>query len=99
MDFNEEFDKEWNEAVEEYETIPDKSKISIEDREFARGFYYALWDMENVIHNYKDEIDCDIEIFDEIVKQIVEKYDNYAKEHMLMEFDELMTSILDSYVE
>jgi hypothetical protein len=99
MDFNEEFEKEWKEALDEYETIPDKSKIDKLDREFARGYYYCLWCLDNVIHNYKDEMYNSIDSFDKIVEEIVEKYDKYTKDFLKMDFDELLTSILDDYVE
>lgn len=99
MDFNEKFDKIWKESVDEYETIPDKNKISQEDREFARGYYYALDNMENIIDNYLIFDEKRENVLEEIDRQIAKKYDGYVKKYMQIYFDELLTSILDNYVE
>ena len=99
MDFNEEFDKIWKKALDEYETIPDKSKIKNEDREFARGYFWCLYMLENVIDNYKDELEPGFESFDKIVDEVATNYDSYVKDSLRMDLDELITSILDGYVE
>ena len=96
MDFNERFDKIWKEEVNEYETIPDKSKISEEDREFARGYYLALDSMESIIDNYLIFDEKRENILEEIERQIVKKYNKYAKEYMEDEFYNLLTGILDN---
>ena len=99
MDYNERFNKIWNENVKEYETIPDKTKISNEDKEFVRGYYFCLDNLANVIENYKDTINNSIDTFDKLELDIVRKYDKYTKDFLLDDMYELITSILDSYVE
>lgn len=99
MDFNEEFNKRWKEAVEEYETIPDKSKISDLDKEFARGFFFALDEMKSLKDNYLIFDDEREDILQEIQRQVIKRYDEYAQESMDSYFDELLTGILDNYVE
>lgn len=98
----EEFEKIWQEALDSYETIPDKSKIKEEDKEYARGFYVAIDYMNNIIHNYSFNEDLDKEnttTINKMKKEIIEDYDKYAKEFMEGELDDVITSILDSYVE
>lgn len=93
------FNEIWNERLSEYETIPDKNKISNDDKEFARGYHFAIQNMQNIIDNYLVFDEERKDILEEIQRQIIKKYNEYAVNYMADDFEMLLTSIFDSYVE
>lgn len=97
----EEFEKIWQEALDEYETIPDKSKIDEADKAYVNGFYRAVDFMQSILYNYLNVEDLDakeLSTLDKIKKEIIENYDSFAKGYMEGKVNEVITAILDGYV-
>jgi len=96
FDFDD-FDKEWNECLTDVDEDI-KAKISDEDREFARGFYYALSQLDIMIENVIDDVtDDDSNKLLEIKKEILETAGERLKEYMGGEFEETITWLIEKY--
>ena len=99
IEFNaDDFDKIWEEELKEADAI-DKNKITLADREFARGFYMALDFLDNAILNAVDEIEEETDTLHKIKSEIIEETGEHIKSQMRDNFYDVVTSILESHVE
>ena len=93
------FEKIWNDKLNEYETIPDKTKISNEDKELARGYYAGIIDFIDEVEQSVEDIATDDTIIDKMRAEILLEEALIIKDNLEAKLDDLITGILDSYVE
>ena len=92
------FEELWKEELDTYETIPDKSKITSEDKTYARGYYDAIDDLSGVIAFVLEELEPQSTL-GKIHYEVAEDVTRLIKEGIEDNFDDLLTSIFDNYVE
>ena len=91
------FDEEWEENLKDVDEEI-KAKVKDTDREFARGFYWALENLDTMIANAVDDIcDDNSNKLEEIKKEIVEDAGERIKEYMAAEFDEMLIWLVEKY--
>ena len=93
------FEELWNDKLNEYETIPDKTKIVAEDKELARGYYCGITDFISEVEQSREDIATDDTIIDKMRAEILLEEALIIKGNLESRLDDLLTGILDSYVE
>lgn len=81
----EDFDKEWEEETKDYDEEV-KAKLTEADKEFCRGFYYALTKLETAVDNVADDIDDETETLSKIKQEVIERAGKEIIDRMLGDF-------------
>jgi hypothetical protein len=94
---SEDFEKVWQEELKDADAV-DKKAITEADKEYARGFYFALDCLETAISNATDIVDEETDTLTKIKTEIIEQAGEKIKEDMEYKFYDVITSILESHI-